>query len=219
MLTIVTLNYRRPRSMLENLRTYAGYRLVDRIICFNNGAPLDPKSVPGKCVLVQASENMGLYPRFSMGALSRTQAILHTDDDILVPESTLQALYFCWQSAQDSCHGLHGRIARPTYQLGNILGNVEVVLTRAVLCSRRVNNAALSATIYFDDLRGQPSGNGEDIILSFTSMATSGRLNCAYALPARDHKVDPATAIHSWDGHVKHRQAVVSRCRKVFSLP
>ena len=219
MLTIVTLNYARPDSLIENLHAYASYGLVDRVICFNNGRPLKAPLLPKKCLLVQASENVGLYPRFAMGALARTQAVFHTDDDIQIPEQTLHSLYVCWQSAQDSCHGLHGRVARPTYQLGNVFGNVEVVLTRAVLCSRRVNNAALSATIYFDDLVGKPAGNGEDIILSFASMATSRRLNFAYALPARDHKVDPSTAIHSWTGHVKHRQAVVSRCRQVFSLP
>lgn len=219
MLTIVTLNFARPDFLIENLHVYASYRIVDRIICFNNGPPLRAARLPRKCVLVEASENLGLYPRLAMGALARTQAVLHTDDDIQMPESTLFSLYVCWQSSQDRCHGLFGRSARPTYTLGNKYGRVEVVLTRAVICSRGINNSALSATIYFDDLSGKPAGNGEDIILSFASMAASRSMNFAYPLPAKDHKVDPRTAIHSWTGHLNHRQSVVSRCRQVFGLP
>lgn len=219
MLTIVTLNYARPRPLLENLHAYARYGLVDRIICFNNGAALDPARLPAKCLLVQSSQNLGVYPRYSMGALATTQAILHTDDDILLPEDTLRALFSCWRSAPDSCHGLHGRTARPTYQLGDVFGQVEVVLTRALLCSRLVNNAALAATIYFDDLTGVPRGNGEDIILSFAGMAASRHLNFAYPLRAKDHPVEPGASIHSWAGHLAHRRAVVSRCRQVFGLP
>ncbi|HEY1925859.1 MAG TPA: hypothetical protein VGG92_00185 [Caulobacteraceae bacterium] len=219
MLTIVTLNYARPRYLLENVRAYARYRLVDRIICFNNGAPLDPAQAPAKCLLVQSSQNLGVYPRYSMGALASTHAILHTDDDILLPEDTLQTLFTCWRSAPDSCHGLHGRIVRPTYQLGDVFGQVEVVLTRALLCSRLVNNAALAATIHFDDLKGVPRGNGEDIILSFAGMATSRQLNFAYPLRAKDHPVERGASIHSWPGHLEHRRAVVDRCRQVFRLP
>jgi len=219
MLTVVTLNWARPAFLLENLRHYAACRIVDQILCFNNGAPLDRRAVPSKCVLVEASCNLGLYPRFALGALARTEAIFHTDDDILVPEASLETLAYCWQAAPGSCHGLFGRVAQPTYRFGNVFGPVEVVLTRAVVCGRRANNAALSATPMFDDLPGKPHGNGEDIILSFAAMATSRTLNLAYRLSARQHGHEDATAIHrSWAGHLQHRQRVVERCRSVFGL-
>ena len=218
MLTIVTLNFARPQSLVHNLQVYSGYGLVDRIICFNNGPLIDPAQAPPKCLLVQSSNNLGLYPRFSVGALARTQAVLHTDDDILLPEETVIALYKFWQSAPDCCHGLHGRTARPSYQFGNVFGQVEIVLTRALLCSRKINNAALAATVYFDDLLGVPPGNGEDIILSFAAMALSRRLNNAYLMPTMEHLVDPHTAIHRWPGHLSHRKSVVDRCRQVFNV-
>jgi hypothetical protein len=218
-LTIVTLNWARPELLLGNLRLYAGYGIVDRVLCFNNGVALKAGRLPPKCVVVEASEDLGLYSRLAIASLSRTEAVFHTDDDLRVPESTLAALYSCWLGAPGACHGLFGRIARPRYQPGNVYGPVEVVLTRAMMCGRRVNNAALSATPLFEDLRGAPHGNGEDIILSFAAMATSRTLNLAYSLPSHDHQPPDETAIHRrWNGHFEHRQLMVERCRKVFGV-
>jgi hypothetical protein len=219
MLTVVTLNWARPDYLVRNLYRYASYGIVGQVLCFNNGPALKVGKLPRKCVLVEASENMGLYPRFALASLARTEAIFHTDDDICVPETTLDTLLGYWRHAPGNCHGLYGRVARPKYQLGDVFGPVEIVLTRAVLCSRRVNNAALSWTPLFDDIVGVPHGNGEDIILSFAAMAMSRSLNFAYPLGAEDHPVDADTAIHRrWSGHVKHRQQIVCRCRKVFTL-
>lgn len=220
MITIVMLNWARPDCALMNISRYAVYGIVERIICFNNGPSLNMgRNRPKKCILVEASEDMGLYPRFAMAALARTEAIFHTDDDLAVPEATLQTLYSYWLQAPHSCHGLYGRPARPHYRQSNIFGPVEVVLTRAMLCSRHANNAALAGTHLFEDLPGVPRGNGEDIILSFASMAITRRYNAAYKLPAKDYPVSPSTAIHRrWPDHLKHRQRVVARCRSVFSF-
>ena len=220
MLTVVMLNWARPQYTLMNLTRYASYGVVKQVLCFNNGQPLTPwAKLPKKCVLVEASENMGLYPRFAMASLAATDAIFHTDDDLAVPESTLNTLYRCWLGARFSCHGLHGRIVKPTYQQTNVLGPVEVVLTRALLCSRQINNAALSATHLFEDLKPVPRGNGEDIILSFAAMSISRSMNFAYQLDAENYPDCDGQAIHRrWSDHVKHRQQVVSRCRQVYSL-
>jgi hypothetical protein len=170
-----------------------------------------------KCVLVEASRDLGLYSRFAAASLSPTEAIFHTDDDLAVPEATLTALYRRWDGARLSCHGLFGRVAFPSYRYGNVFGPVEVVLTRAVVCSRRVNKVALAATEYFTDLQSVPKGNGEDIILSFASMSLSRRPNVAYSLPMTNYPDQAALAIHRrWPGHLRHRRRVVRRCRQVF---
>ena|SRR6516165_10474506 len=220
MLTIVTLNWARPEYLLTNLYRYSFFTIVDRIICFNNGPPLTrTPQLSVKCTLIQSSENLGLYARLAAASLARTDAIFHTDDDIWVPEATLNSLVASWARAPLSCHALHGRIARPAYVAKDVFGPVEVVLTRAVVCSRRTNNVALSVTPQFDDIVGLPYGNGEDIILSFAAMSVSRSPNFAYRLPAENHPVNPNTAIHRrWTGQAKHRQRVISRCRQIFSL-
>ncbi|HKD08959.1 MAG TPA: hypothetical protein VKB79_23855 [Bryobacteraceae bacterium] len=216
MITVVMLNFARPRNALFNLQTYSSYRIVKDILCFNNGAPLVSGRLPRKCVLMEASKDLGLYSRFAAASLATTDAVFHTDDDLIVPEKTLEALYSYWFRAKSSCHGLYGRVAYPTYKYGNVFGPVEVLLTRAMMCSRRVNNIALSATELFNDLRGKPRGNGEDIILSFAGMAASKRLNLAYRLPAKNHAGEEPFAIHRMPDHLEHRRLIVSRCRRVF---
>jgi len=217
MITLVMLNFARPRNALFNLQTYSSYRIVKDIFCFNNGAPLAPgRHLPRKCVLVEASKDLGLYSRFAVASLATTDAVFHTDDDLILPEQTLGALYSYWARSKDSCHGLFGRKAYPTYSYGNVFGPVEVLLTRALMCSRRVNNIALAATDRFNDLKGKPCGNGEDIILSFAGMAASKRMNLAYKLPAKNHAGEEPFAIHRWPDHLEHRKRVVSRCRRVF---
>jgi hypothetical protein len=201
-----------------NINRYSSYAVVDRVICFNNGERLRGP-FPSKCILIEASGNMGLYSRFAAAALATTDAIFHTDDDIGVPQETLDHLYANWFAAPLACHGLFGRAVRPRYEPANVFGPVEVVLTRALMCSRYISNAALAATCHFDDLRGVPPGNGEDIILSFAAMAYSRTPNFAYNLPSENYPVDPRTEIHkAWNGHLKHRQKVVMRCRKVFGI-
>ena len=218
MLTVVMLNFARPHFAMRNIHLYASYGLVKNILCFNNGAPLAKRSsLPGKCVLVEATADMGVTSRLAMASLATTEAVFHTDDDIAVPENTLRILYDHWTRAKSSCHGLHGRVAYPRYLFGNVFGPVEVVLTRAVVCSLRVNNLALSVTDLFRDLPAKPRGNGEDIILSFAALAASKTPNTAYPLKAMDYPSCDAVAIHkTWPGHLEHRRRVVNRCREVF---
>jgi hypothetical protein len=217
MITVVMLNWARPESALKNVRRYSYYSIVRNIFLFNNGATLSRASLPSKCVLVESSENLGVYPRLAIASLATTDAILHTDDDLTLPEASMNALYSYWASANRCCHGLYGRATWPTYQLGDVFGPVEVVLTRALLCSRRVNNLALSSIDRFDDLKARPRGNGEDIILSFAGLAVSGKFNFAHQLPAFNCGGNEHFAIHrSWAGHLEHRKKVVTRCRSVF---
>jgi hypothetical protein len=221
MLTIVTLNWARPGCTIRNLEAYSTYTAVNQIICFNNGPRLKfTPRLPPKCLLVEASENVGVSVRMAMGALAATPAILHTDDDLLLPESTIYRLLNCWQSAPLSCHGIFGRRAYPRYVPGNIFGAVEVVLTRALMCSPDVNNRALSHSSRFEDLGGVPRGNGEDIMLSFAAMSLSGTLNFAHQLPVYNYENQDAVAIHqTWSGHFAHRQRVVEHCRQIFARP
>jgi hypothetical protein len=225
MLTVVVLNWARPDNVLRNLIRYSSYNIVRQILCFNNGPRLEgATALPSKCVLVEASHDLGLYTRFAIATLSATDAIFHTDDDVGVPASTMEALYENWRRSPLICHGLYGRSATDRYVRGNVFGAVEVVLTRALICGARINLAALAVRRQFDDLICEPSGNGEDIVLSFAAMSLAGTRNRAYRLQAEDYPDEIANgrqpvSIHNrWSGHYDHRTRVVERCRAVFSL-
>jgi hypothetical protein len=201
-LTVVMLNWARPQYALMNIHRYASYGIVKHVFCFNSGASLRHSGpLPMKCVLIESSTDLGLNSRLAAASLATTDAIFH----------------YHWLVAKSSCHGLHGRIAYPTYEYGDIFGPVEVLLTRAVICSRRVNNTALSVTDLFSDMTAIPRGNGEDIILSFAAMATAKQLNFAYCLPSENLPDCDDVAIHKrWSNHLNHRKQVVSRCRMLF---
>lgn len=226
MLTVVLLNWARPENVLRNIGMYAGFSIVKQVICFNNGAPLACDKLPPKAVLIEASQDVGLYSRFAAASLATTEAVLHTDDDLFVPEPTLSHLYHSWLQRPGNCHGLYGRSVHQGYDPRDAFGEVEVVLTRALVCSRRISVAASHATPRFEDLACEPVGNGEDIILSFAAMADSRQPNRSYPLPHVNYpgfggKDDAAksTAIHlRWPGHRAHRGRVVERCREVFGL-
>ncbi len=152
---------------------------------------------------MEASKDLGLYSRFAAASLATTEEQFSTPMTI----SSLRRKHWrrissYWSRAKSSCHGLYGRVAylRPTI-LGMYLARWKCCSREPWMCSRRVNNIALSATDLFNDLAGKPRGHGEDIILSFAGMAASKHMNLAYRLPAKNHAGEEPFAIHrSWLG-------------------
>jgi hypothetical protein len=224
LITIVLLNWLRPKFAISNIEHYARYPLVHSILCFDNAGTLKGQTLPEKCILIESSRDLGLYSRFAAGALAKTDAIFHKDDYLYLPEDSLELLFDAWTKAPQSCHGIFGRDVAKRYTGTRAYGRVEVLLTRAVICGRGVNNHALSNTIFFEDLRGQPDGNGEDIILSFAAMELAGELNYAHNLPVIEHsdgwreRAGPnSRPIHlRWPDHHAHRTQVVERARKLL---
>jgi len=216
-LTAILLNWKRPDNVRRIVQEYERYAAITRIVVFNNGARLDGLR-SSKLVLVEASSNMGLYPRFAMAGLAQTEAIFHTDDDLLVPEGTLLTLYDHWTRAPFTCQGVQGRRADERgYNGENVWGEVEVVLTRALVSHRITNLRALELTPRFADLACVPMGNGEDILLSFVASSLSGRKNMAHKLPFQElpDKGRSVAISVCWPDHYKHRSAVVRRCLRV----
>jgi len=227
MISVVMLNWRRPEQVRVNAVRCAGYKLVSEVIVFTNaGPPLDLSLCPRPATQITANYDLGLYSRFAAATLAANECILHLDDDLMVPEDTLKRLYRSWRGDRAICHSLHGRQTARGYQLEEAFGKVEVVLTRCLMASRQLCAHALTHAHQFDDLKSERYGNGEDIILSFTAMKLSGRLNCAYKLPFTEFPATgaggrggPAVAIHRrWSGHQAHRARVLERCREHFGI-
>lgn len=224
MITVVLLNWLRPKFAMSNIERYARSLIVHSILCFDNAATLKGQALPEKCTLIESSKDLGLYSRFAAGALAKTDAVFHTDDDLYLPEGSLELLFEAWMKAPRSCHGVFGRNVEKRYTGTRAYGRVEVLLTRALICSRATNNRALSNTLFFEDLRGRPDGNGEDIILSFAAMEIARELNYAHDLPVieyaecrRERAGPQARSIHlRWPDHHAHRSRVVERARKLL---
>ena len=221
------LNWRRPRYVEFNVAQYIDYSLISEVLVFSNaGSTLNFCSIAKQPTLIIANADLGLYTRYAAAVLARNECILHVDDDILVPEPTVERLYSHWCSDPEICHSLHGRNVQAGYSREDVFGSVEVVLTRCLMVSRTLCAHALAHVHTFDDMVCEPYGNGEDIILSFTAVQQSGRLNRAHRLPFTNHPGygedevghDCVSVHRRWPGHQRHRERLISRCRDHFGV-
>ena len=226
MISLVIINWRRTSNVERLVRSYSCYAMIREIlvVCNSEGVP-EVSSSEAHVVVIRASEDLGLYSRFAAASLARNRCILLADDDLLVPEATLQVLHAAWARRPEIVHGLHGRKVREGYTPGTVYGDVEVVLTRFALVDRRYCAIALSHIDAFEHLDAEPRGNGEDIILSFVAMDASGVLNRAHRLPhenipdgcSDDDSVGPLAIHKRFPRHWEHRSQIVAICRHRFS--
>ncbi len=152
-----------------------------------------------------------------MASLAAYPAVLIVDDDLTLPGATVTQLIQHWHEEPDVVHGIFGRnpAADGTYKPVTVHGRCEVLLTRAIVVDRVICAAALRFGV--QELPGEPRGNGEDIVLSYTAMAASGKRNVAYSLPFINLDYDSQDAISvRFRNHEAHRSDVVRWCRKVI---
>jgi hypothetical protein len=213
MLTLIMLNWKRPAQLARIVERQRSYAAIERVIVWNNN-PAQPLTLEHADV-INCNRDHGLFTRFAAAALAPTDAVLLQDDDILVPEATVQALYETWRREPGVLHGTHGRqIDGQRYVLRDAYGVVDVVLTRCMIAHRDLCLEALRHQPCFADLRGTPSGNGEDIVLSAVAFSRTRRGNRAYRLPFEN--LPEPHAISRRPNHQEHRNQVVRRCIDIF---
>jgi hypothetical protein len=233
-ITIVIMNWARPRNVWQLIDKYAGYSRVGEIIIWDasHSKPMpscittlsgskhlgERKEPAGeKIKYVRSQVDFGLYPRFAMAAIAQYPAVLLVDDDIDLPSATVNALYEKWMCEQKIIHGLFGRNpdADGLYPSSYASGACQVILTRAAMMSRALAAAVLPyGAQHLITLPGEPRGNGEDIVASHVAMATSGKLNRAHTLPYTNMNYRDEHAISvRFAGHAAHRTSMVVWCR------
>src|ERR1700751_3010807 len=123
-ISVILLNWKRLNNVINNINHYMSYNLVDEIIIFNNNPNLDLKKISNsKITVIESSGDMGLYTRFAAAGLAKNSCILHCDDDILIPEITVNELYKHWLNDKTICHGIEGRFISNGYNTVNSIGN------------------------------------------------------------------------------------------------
>jgi glycosyltransferase involved in cell wall biosynthesis len=202
-----------PR-ILDSLRQS---ELICEIIVWNNN-PETVFKAPDDIVVINTSRDLGLNTRFAAALLAKQDAILFIDDDIVLSPEKIRRLYFHWKESPDVCHAAFGRrCSSGPYNKIDAWGEVDVVLTKAVIVNRSVCLRAAMNISLLTDLPGRPDGNGEDILLSYTAIATSGKLNKAHNLMIVQEPQDPKIAISKREPtHVEHRTKVLERCRSLL---
>jgi len=224
-LTVVMLNWERPANTAKLSLHYSKMAAVRQVIVAdcNPKHSQEPFPIPASdnFVYCRFTADTGLVTRFAAAALARTELVLLADDDIVLPEETvnsmLKASLLC---NSDHLVGVFGRCPQTDgeYSTANIFGRVPIVLTRAVVAPVILCCAALPHVhAMVADCGGQPYGNGEDIVLSYTAMRQArGHFNEALGgLKYQNAGYDDASAISKrFKGHVEHRTKVVKWCRR-----
>ncbi len=220
MLTAIVLNWKRPENLPRIIAALQRCEIVNEIIVWNNNPGINLKLNRGVCV-INSNRDLGLFTRFAAALLAKNDGIFFQDDDVVLDENRIMQLHKQWEIAPEVCHAAFGRrCAVGPYNKINAWGDVDVVLTKAVVVHKKVCLQAALNTQYFKDLPGRPLGNGEDILLSYTAMSMSGKYNRAHNLFLKEERQDPNIAISQREPtHMEHRDRVLKRCQKLFSSP
>ena len=126
-LTVVLLNWKRPRNLICLLETLHHQTLKPKIFLWNNGDKLDGALVD---VLVNSSKNMRCWPRWFLGSLSDTKYVCAIDDDLALGDHrVLEDLVKCMNDddVADRVYGLEGLIigSDGSYRSGRPPASVE----------------------------------------------------------------------------------------------
>ncbi len=231
-LTVVIMNWKRPQNVRKFAHDYATHDRVDKVIVVNNAEYLPaPRwedslqlfsatddDVRAKLIQINPTEDLGLASRFAAGALARTDHVLIVDDDIELPDMTVTALHDEFLRTDAGAVGIFGRCPdrHGNYNCKTHHGKVDIVLTRAVITAPAICAEACWRSVAMGRaLGGEPFGNGEDIVMSYTARRATGQLNRAFNLPYRNVGYDDQHAISvRYPGHEAHRTKVVEWCRK-----
>lgn len=210
MLTAVILNWRRPDNVRRIVASY-DRSVVSNVLVWDNANTREEFGCP-----TVRSDDLGLYTRFALGLLAPTEGVLIQDDDIELGRETVQALEHVWSRDRTILHGLFGRRPKPdgSYAIDHDMrnGEVEVVLTRALVVSKKLLAAFFLYLPDFDEVQrdSRPHGNGEDIILSYVAMRESCSANRTYHFNKRE--LPAPHAIHARSGHGSHRTRLMRFC-------
>lgn len=196
MISAVILNWDRPSALTDViLPVLERYANISEIIISHGRHETAFNYTSRRCRIVHRedwgiNETYGLSRRFLAAKGAVNEIILHHDDDLILPERTLDRLLSHYQRRPNVIHSLFGR--RPSlslqYLYEDVTGDVLIALTGCSLVSKKLVEHCLGR--YFQETHNfmrqsnfKTLWNGEDIYQSLVAFKHSGLLNKAYALP------------------------------------
>lgn len=196
--SVLLINYSRPRMVRDStlMRTLLSHPNIDQVLLLHANPKTAFEFVHDKVVNIdatRANDEMGLSLRFFYCQLAKNDWILHVDDDMEFPTSTLNELLIEYSRNPRRIVGRFGRDLR----LGNSFNgysststhkSTEVVLTKLMIMERETCSAFFDyAHLVWDDVvlsSGEgPLWNGEDIFMSLVA-------NHVYGTPKNNFAMD-----------------------------
>ncbi|MES2476500.1 MAG: putative nucleotide-diphospho-sugar transferase [Verrucomicrobiota bacterium] len=211
-LSAVLLNWNRPENVHRILDGWRDGGLVTSATVWNNQPGFEIRHDWAR--VVNVNEDFGLYSRFAAALLAPDEAVWIQDDDLEFATEALQMLLAHWRNDPEILHGVFGRAPKADGSYAEFTDDQEaevpVVLTRGLIASRCHFTRFFEAAGRFAGLQcgAVPAGNGEDIILSYSSCKHAGRPNRVHSVAYQELPSNEASAISlrgGWEAHLAHR--------------
>lgn len=178
------INYSRPRMIRDSslMRTLLAHPNIDEVLLLHANPKTAFEFVHPKVINIDATQHndeMGLSLRFFFCQLAKNEWVLHVDDDMEFPTSTLNELLVEYSRNPRRIVGRFGRDLVPGnsfngYSSRSSHKSTEVILTKLMAMERDVCSTFFEyAHLVWDDVilaSGEgPLWNGEDIFMSLVA--------------------------------------------------
>jgi hypothetical protein len=196
--SVLLINYSRPRMVRDStlMRTLLAHPNIDEVLLLHANPKTAFEFVHPKVVNIDATrenDEMGLSLRFYYCQMAKNEWVIHVDDDMEFPTSTLNELLIEYSRNPRRIVGRFGRDLR----LGNSFNgyssssshkSTEVILTKLMAMERDTCSAFFEYShLVWDDVilsSGEgPLWNGEDIFMSLVA-------NHVYGTPKNNYAMD-----------------------------
>jgi hypothetical protein len=183
MFSLVILNYKRPNNTRQILDNMKHFKFIDEIIISNGDRNGSINYIDLKVKTYNDYENFNaiysLDRRFVCGLRAKNDDIIILDDDIYIEENELEKIVLEYKSNPNRIVGHFGRNIDKDYTYTNVFENVDVVLTKILICKKKLCSLFFLCKPMIEHIykKGEPYGNGEDIFFSFIASIYYKRKN------------------------------------------
>lgn len=186
MISVVVTSCHRPENVNRICANLFKYQMVNDIIVWHSNPQNRHLLNVGqfaKVSVVETSDDFGLNVRFLAGMLAKNNHILFQDDDVIVPQETVERL-LTESGEYGKLVGVIGRNfnwSNLTYSAKTYFGEVDLVLTTC--CMIGYDYLFQIAAQAFKYAKQRPTFNFDDMFMSLGYRKQSGEKPKAFQLP------------------------------------
>ena len=175
MFSLIILNYKRPKNVIQILDNMKYFKCIDEIIISNGNIDNSINYIDEKIKIYNdyniLNSIYSLDLRFICGLRAKNDNIIIIDDDIYIEEEELNKLITEYNNNHKRIIGCFGRNIYKGYACKNEFDEVDIVLTKLLLCQKKLCSLFFICKTLIENIykKGIPYGNGEDIFFSFIS--------------------------------------------------
>ena len=208
------LNWKRKKNVIFMVNNMVNFDFIDEVLISNGNKEhsvqkndfieSDKIKIYDDCII---NNNYGLDLRYINALRAKNDNIIIMDDDINISENELNKLICEYKKDENRIVGTWGRNIRNGYNFQGCYNNVDVVLTKLLVCKKKLFNLFFICKPLIEDIykTGIPYGNGEDIFFSFINNIYLNKKG--FCLEIKVNELDQMNcSVSSHNEHLKYRK-------------